>query len=210
MTEVYIFKYETASLPENAAALLPSWRREKYEGLRHAGARTESLAAGLLWRYVMEKSGVDPEEAVRLLPAGKSVFARREDVHFSLSHSEPYVLCAVIDREVGADVQKIKPVHMSIARRLHFRERDWLAEQPIQEQNQAFFRIWARKEAWVKAASQDRLLSLAEVDVMHELDGWHFAEYDLSGEYLAAVCARDGDIAPLTIIEPAALFAALK
>ena len=210
MTEIYLFKYDIGSPPENALELLPRWRRRRFERLRYAPARAESLAAGLLWRYVMERRGIDPEEPVKFLQAGKPVFAQREDVCFSLSHSGPYALCAVSDGQIGADVQKIKPVHLSIARRFHFRERDWLAAQPPQEQNRAFFRIWTRKEAWVKAVSHDRLLSLAEQDVMHDPDGWHFTEYDLDGEYLAAVCARDGDIAPLITVEPADFWSALQ
>ena len=209
MTEVYIFKFDTVPMPENAPELLPRWRRRRFERLRYAPARDESLAAGLLWRYVMERHGVDPEEPVRFLQAGKPVFARRKDLYFSLSHSRPYAMCAVSDHPVGADVQKIKPVHMSIARRLHFRERDWLAAQPTSEQTRSFFRIWARKEAWVKAVSRDELLSLAQEDVTRDIPGWHFTEYVPGQEHLAAVCAREGDIATVVTVEMDEIFAAL-
>ena len=191
MTQAYIISYDAGLFPESAPELLPRWRRRRYERLRYAPARQESLAAGLLWRYAIERHGLDPEEPVKFLQAGRPVFAEREDMFFSLSHSGRYALCAVSDRDVGADVQKIKPVHLSVARRLHFRERDWLAEQPPPEQNRAFFRIWARKEAWVKAVSRDRLLRLDQEDVMHDVPGWFFREYDLEGDHLAALCARE-------------------
>lgn len=194
MTEVFILKNEVPASTEEGAPYLPRWRRRRLERLRYAPAREASLGAGLLWRYVMEQHGVHPEEPIRFLQAGKPVFAQREDLHFSLSHSGPYAMCAISDREIGADVQQVKPVHLSVARRFHFRERDWLAEQPHEEQNKAFFRIWTRKEAWVKAVSQDQLLSLNQEDVIHGADGWQFGEYWLDGEYLATVCACQGEV----------------
>lgn len=203
MIKVYICKFDDgALLPENGAELLPRWRRRRYERLRYAPARTESMAAGLLWRYVMEKQGLPPEEPVRFLQAGKPVFAERDDMFFSLSHSGQYAMCAVSDRSVGADIQKIKPVHLSVARRLNFRERDWLADQPVPDQIRSFFRIWVRKEAWVKAMSDNKLLSIDQEDVMHELPGWHFTEYTLDDGYLAAICCQDKAAAALIDVAP--------
>ena len=158
----------------------------------------------------MERHGVHPEEPVRFLQAGKPVFAQRDDLHFSLSHSGPYAMCAISDRRVGVDVQQIKPVHLSVARRFHFRERDWLAEQPHEEQQRAFFHIWTRKEAWVKAVSQDQLLGLDEEDVIHGAEGWQFSEYRLEDDYVAAVCARQGEtIRPPVVVQPEELVNAL-
>lgn len=210
MTEVFILKYGEP-IEEGQAVLLPRWRRRRLERLRYASAREASLGAGLLWRYVMERHGVHPEEPVRFLQAGKPVFAQRDDLSFSLSHSGPYAMCAISDRDVGVDIQQIKPVHLSVARRFHFRERDWLAEQPPAEQTDAFFRIWTRKEAWVKAVSHDQLLSLDQEDVIHGLDGWQFEEYELADGYMAAVCARHGEkLEPPTELEPAEVLAALE
>ncbi len=210
MTEVFILKCGDA-LSEERAALLPRWRRRRLERLRYAPAREASLGAGLLWRYVMERHGVQSEEPVRFLMAGKPVFAQRDDLHFSLSHSGPYAMCAISDRRVGVDVQQIKPVHLSVARRFHFKERDWLAEQPHDQQQKAFFHIWTRKEAWVKAVSQDQLLSLDQEDVIHGAEGWQFEEYPLEDGYLAAVCARQGERLPeLVVIEPEELVQSLE
>ena len=209
MTEVFILKCGDA-LPEERAVLLPRWRRRRLERLRYAPAREASLGAGLLWRYVMERHGVHPEEPIRFLQAGKPVFAQRDDLHFSLAHSGDYAMCAISDQQVGVDVQKIKPIHMSVARRFHFRERDWLAEQPHDQQQNAFFQIWARKEAWVKAVSQDQLLSLDQEDVIHGADGWQFGQYELDNGYVAAVCAHHGETVPEPIVvQPDELVAAL-
>lgn len=194
MTEVYVFCRGGEPLSEEEAARLPRWRRERLESLRYPPARQESLCAGLLYAFALNRLGLSPHEPVSFLPAGKPVFAARNDLYFSLSHSGVYAVCAVSEKPIGADVQAVRPVKLSIARRLHPQERDWLSRQPQLEQTEAFFRLWTRKEAWVKAVSGPRTLSLSEADVIHRLPGWHFRDYALPEGFRAAVCAQETDI----------------
>ena len=191
MTALYIFDRGDEPLPETAAELLPPWRRERFQKLRNPAARQESLAAGLLWRLAMVRRGQDPAADVTVLPGGKPVLAGREELYFSLSHSGGYALCAVSGRSVGADVQKRRRVNLSMLRRFHPGERAWLEALAPAEAEREFFRLWTRKEAWVKAVSRERMLSLKETDVIHELPGWFFSDYDLPGGFQAALCAGD-------------------
>lgn len=208
MTELYVFDREGAALPETAAARLPAWRREIFERLKNGAARQESLCAGLLFAYAMERRGLSRDAAVERLPAGKPVLLGRDDVFFSLSHSGRYALCAVSGGAVGADVQELRPARMSLARRFHPAERAWLESLPEEERSGALFRLWTRKEAWVKAVSGGRILSLAEADVLHELPGLRFRDYTLPGGYAAAVCAAEGEeLPPPEAVSPASLLA---
>lgn len=200
MTRIYLFCGEGAPLPEAAAALLPPWRRQRLEALRAPGPRQESLRAGLLFSLAMEKQGLSPGEPVRILPAGKPVLAEREDVYFSLSHSGDWALCALGDKPVGADVQKRRKVSLSLARRLHPAEAEWLLQQPEDRREEAFFRLWTRKEAWVKCESGPRVLSLSETDVIHPPAGRFFRDWAPGEGYAAAVCAREAETAePVTV-----------
>ena len=209
MTEVFVFDRESAVLPETAAARLPAWRRELLDRLKNENARQESLCAGLLFAYAVERRGLPRDAAVERLPAGKPVLRGRSDVFFSLSHSGRYAMCAVSGSAVGADVQELRPVRMSIARRFHPAEREWLESLPETERSDALFRLWTRKEAWVKAVSDARTLSLAEADVIRPMPGLVFRDYALPGGFAAAVCAAEGEeIPPLEYVSPAALMAA--
>lgn len=191
MTKLYVLERGEDILPESCIEFLPPWRRERTEKLRNAASRQESLAVGLLWMKAMEEWGADPLAPVDILPAGKPVFSSGEGPWFSLSHSGRYVLCAVSDDMVGGDVQQMRRVNLSISRRLHPMEQKWLAERDEQMKTEEFFRLWARKEAWVKAESGERMLSLSETDVMHDLPDWNFWDYTLPGGYRAAVCTRE-------------------
>lgn len=191
MTALYVLDRGDAPLPETLADALVPWRRERFERLKNSEARQESLCAGLLFSYAMQRSGVDPAEPVSLLPKGKPIFTARRDVLFSLSHSGRYVLCAVSGKTVGADVQQIRPMKLSIARRFHPDEQSWLLSLPEDERQAGLFRVWTRKEAWVKAVSADRMLSLSEADVLHGLPGLCFQDYALPGGCAAALCGED-------------------
>ena len=191
MTKIYVLDRGENVLPEACIELLPPWRRERTEKLRNENARQESLAVGILWMKAMEEWGVESLASVAVLPAGKPVLSSGEGPFFSLSHSGRYVLCVVSDNAVGGDVQQMRKVNLSISRRLHPLEQQWLAERDEETKTEEFFRLWARKEAWVKAESGERMLSLSEADVIHDLPGWHFWDYALPGGYRAAVCARE-------------------
>lgn len=208
MTEVYCLDRAGESLPEEAAERLPPWRRERWERLRNEKSRQESLCAGLLYAYALERRGVSAGEEVVLLPAGKPVLRDRTDVFFSLSHSGRYILCAVSGAAVGADVQERRDVRESMSRRFHPAERRWLESVAPRERQAAFFRLWTRKEAWVKAVSGERTLSLAEEDVIHPPAGLFFREYELPEGYAAAVCGLEREIPGLTYVTCADLWSA--
>lgn len=167
---------------------LPPWRRERLAALRNESARLSSLGAGLLWRRVMEENGLDPLQPVTLLGAGKPVFAR-QTAFFSLSHSGDLCLCAVSDRPVGADVQEIRPVSLSVARRFCPDEREYLLALPEREQTEALTALWARKEAWVKAVSRERMVALDEYSVRAP-GAWRFSDFHMEN-CCAAACGLE-------------------
>lgn len=100
---------------------------------------------------------------------GKPVLAshHRAGLHFNLSHSGSFALVAVsTETPIGVDVEAIRPVGdpLAIARaHFHPREITALVQMPRSLQASAFFRLWTRKEAVVKALG---------TGLMHPLDGF--------------------------------------
>jgi 4'-phosphopantetheinyl transferase len=75
--------------------------------------------------------------------------------HFNLAHSGDWALVALArDRRVGVDVEQVRPglAETNIAQR-HFAAREVAALRnlPPEMQDEAFFRCWTRKEAYLKA-----------------------------------------------------------
>lgn len=122
---------------------------------------------------------------------GKPYF---EDIplYFNLSHSGDYVLCAVSEREVGADIQRFQPVDaMKLAKRF-FPEPECEALsrcEGTQERQELFFRLWARKEAYGKLTGEG-VVSVLDRDMRDADADWQ--EFLPPEGYAAAVCTAGG------------------
>jgi len=90
-------------------------------------------------------------------------------IRFNLSHSHGIALYAVTrGREVGIDVERIR-FNLAVAeiaeRFFSRREVAMLRTLPTEEQREAFFRCWTRKEACLKARGEGLSLPLDQIDV---------------------------------------------
>ncbi len=71
-----------------------------------------ALLAGL----AEEVWGLVPLPEIAALPGGKPWFPTRPDCRFSLSHAGELGMCAVSERTVGADVERLRPRRVSLPR----------------------------------------------------------------------------------------------
>jgi len=75
---------------------------------------------------------------------------------FNLSHSGDLAVAAVGEvPEVGVDIECIRPIPdwEEIARRsFHPMESEWVLSLPAERRTDAFFQVWTKKEAYIKAA----------------------------------------------------------
>jgi 4'-phosphopantetheinyl transferase len=147
---------------------------------------------------------------------GKPALAGGSDIAFNLSHSGGIVLIAVASGlEIGADVERIRPLpeRDDIVRRyLHPGEVADLAAVPEREGEAAFFRLWTRKEAVVKALGRGMNLDLDRYRVVcapgaaprllalegeAAPDAWTIVDLDPGAGHVGALAAR----APSLVVE---------
>lgn len=187
-------------------------RQLKIEEMKAAGGRRSTLGAwtlvdhGLQQLYDLRQKDV----TIAYGAHGKPYVKDRPDIHFNLSHSGDYVLAAFGPVELGCDIQMIGEAHRNdrIAARF-FTE----AEQKALAEGMDFYRIWARKESYIKCTGEGMACDLRsfdvvddsgqmqETDVLSEVPDIHglktyFAEYDLSG-YEMAVCYKNSGEIPV-------------
>ncbi len=147
---------------------------------------------------------------------GKPALAGEPDlnaIRFNLSHSHGIALYAVTrGREVGIDLERIRSglASAQIAGRFFSpREITMLQEIPAEMQNQAFFRCWTRKEAYIKAWGEGLSLPLDQFDVSldpgepgivvgashdpSEASRWSLRELTPAPGYAAAVAVEGHD-----------------
>lgn len=143
---------------------------------------------------------------------GKPCLAGNDSVCFSVSHSYD---CAVIavgrDRDIGIDVEKIRDdiEHEQLAKRF-FSQAEYGALQHCSESNRlrAFFAVWTRKEAVVKAQGAGIALGLKQFDVSIDPDtapsviatrwqqsgipAWTLFNLDVGPDYAACIAVSGG------------------
>jgi 4'-phosphopantetheinyl transferase len=102
---------------------------------------------------------------------GKPHLANASGLHFNLSHSQDVAVVAIASAktgELGVDVEAVRPLDdlMKIAQQF-FRadEAEALQRLPVTAQPLAFYRIWTRKEAYLKATGTGLSMNLDEVRV---------------------------------------------
>jgi len=136
--------------------------------------------------------GIDARDAaVTYGPHGKPYLQRIPDVHFSLSHSGEFVMCAVSDEDIGCDIQQISASRISVANRF-FTEQEKIQVSSANDLQVEFTRLWTLKESYVKmmgtGISACPLSSFDVSDAARNVSA-AFHEHSLPDHY-AAVCQK--------------------
>jgi 4'-phosphopantetheinyl transferase len=153
-------------------SLLSPSERARAGRLKRSRDRQRSLQAHCAVRRILAlQLRVDPRclEFVATA-AGKPFLARPvQNLEFNLSHSGHHGLIAVAeDRSVGVDIEVQRPISDLLGVVLQVataREAQLLTKLPTRQAHRAFFDLWTRKEALLKALGRGFLMDPREVEV---------------------------------------------
>jgi 4'-phosphopantetheinyl transferase len=173
------------------------------EEARHRYAVARGILRALLGSLLNTPPRSVPIEAG---PGGKPRLAgNRSRLHFNLSHSGHLALIAIADREVGIDLEAIRPVPSALEiarRRFAPAEARFVEEGDEGEIDRRFLLCWTRKEALVKAVGaglgvdlRSFAVPLAGAGGIVSIDGfndkraqsWRIVDVPIGDEHLAAV-----------------------
>jgi len=154
-------------------ATLAADERQRAARFHHQKDREHFIVArGLLRTLLGRYLGLNPASLVfRYSAHGKPALAGAliEDVRFNLSHSHGLALFAFArGRDLGIDLEYVhrEVATQQIAERFFSpAEKASLRALPADQQAEAFFNCWTRKEAYVKARGEGLTLRLDQFDV---------------------------------------------
>lgn len=146
---------------EKALFLMPEKRRNAVLRFRSEDDRRRTVLGELLAvKAISDRLGVEKQDIVFERTEKGKPYAVGLNIGFSISHSEDMVVCAVSGQDIGADIEKIRPLNMRITRAA-CNESDLEYLFGIGARNTEtvehdrgilarFFRIWTAKEAYFK------------------------------------------------------------
>ncbi len=191
--------YELLSSEERDRA-----ERFKVERPRIAFVLTRGTLRSLLAHYL----GIEAKAVrFRYEKRGKPFLEDRTGLCFNVSHTDGLALIGFVkSRSIGVDVEKVKPdteVRKLAERFFSARERRDLRPLRGDELRAAFFRVWTRKEAYIKATGEGLSLPLDQFDVSiaagerdalcatrpdaNEAERWTLSDVAVPAGYAAAV-----------------------
>lgn len=130
------------------------------------------LARRLLAAAVERELGLRELPEIAREAGGKPYFPSRPDICFNLSHSHGAAVCALHDKPMGIDVEKLRPAPRRLAGGL---------------EDEAFFRLWTAREASIKR----RGLGIAALLHPTEPDKMCRCLEGLLAGYIVTVCPFD-------------------
>lgn len=177
---------------------LSKMRQQKIEMVKVASGRRRSLGAWTLCDYGLRQWYGLRERDVTIGYGvhGKPFVEGMPQIHFNLSHSGEWVLAVFAPVEVGCDIQqRIANVrNEQIARRFFAGE-----EQQAYAAGMDFYRIWARKESYLKLTGDGMALDMRAFSVVED-GNVHFADHTLA-DYELAACYANAESLPVMWME---------
>ncbi len=193
-----IFLVDVDELNEEEISSLSSIRKEKASRFVFEKDKKLSLAAGIAFKRGLKTYGLDENEVeLTYGKYGKPHLKDHPSIFFNLSHSGKKAMAVFDEKEIGCDIEKIRPFSKDVVERcFNEEEREYLEKRGNSDKE--FTRIWVYKESFLKAIgsgiSKDLssfaiIPSKGDLLVKQDIDPreWAIKEIDLDG-YIAAIC----------------------
>ena len=142
--------------------LMNEEKQERVNRFRLDDDKKRTVAGEMLARKaITELCGVAEEEIVFGKTEKGKPFAENVDVHFNVSHSGNFVVCAADKKSIGVDIEEIRPVKLTVAKRVYTTDElvylfgytptdDDFNKTPDSQMLVRFFELWTAKEAYLK------------------------------------------------------------
>lgn len=169
-------------------------------------SRAEDIESFILGRYLLRSVlakilKINPSEVnIKLSEYGKPYLSdKKTEYKFNLSHAGDWIVLALCrGGEVGIDIEKIKPIDLSIAEKFFLQpEIDYIFKK-CEEKIKRFYKIWTLRESYLKCLGLGLNYPLADfyfkmgknikvIDKNIKKEN-KFLFFNLNANYLSTVC----------------------
>ncbi len=180
---------------KNHFFLMDDKRKTETHALPSDIKKRQKIAADMLCRQMIaDKCGISSENiAFGKTESGKP-YAINADIYFSISHSSDMVVCAISEKEIGIDIEKIRKIRFRTAEK--FATESEIAY--IRNVENRFFEIWTLKEAFFKCKGTGLGADIKSVsfdidanNIICSEIGYQLCFEEISDGYICSVCIKN-------------------
>lgn len=154
LLEYYLFNINSLSEEQTkkCLSLMTEQRKEYLERLSNKKRKQQTVAAEWLAKTtVAGLLSLKTEDIIIERDKKGKPFVKDSDIHISISHSGDFVALAVDAKPVGIDIEVIRPLDLSVAKKVcNDSDNILLNSSGSKERLNTFFKIWTAKEAYFK------------------------------------------------------------
>lgn len=188
--EIYLVKVNTPIDEITFQYLLRFVQSEKQERILKQKIKQNAdnmLIGEILAKTAIKKTfGIDiSKQNFTYTEYGKPYLSNYPEVHFNISHSVEYVACAVSDKPIGVDIQKISEYNSNVAKRV-CNEKELVQIENSLDKASEFTKLWTQKEAVLKMYGP----GIASGDIKYCLDN-HNVQSEKVEDYWMSISIKD-------------------
>lgn len=169
-------------------------RKEAVKTLKIPQKQKLKIAADYICRKaISEFCGISQDKIEFVVSEYGKPYAKGLDVHFSISHSGDLVVCAVSDKKIGIDIEKIRKINPNISERFACENE----LEYINSHRNGFFEIWTLKEAYFKcigtglgADIKNVSFYITESGILCSEKSFECSFHDVEEGYICSVCEQ--------------------
>lgn len=159
---------------------------------------------GMLRQILSQYINIPPKEIAFIYGTKGKPHILNDPIYFNLSHANDLLMLALSsDKVIGADIEYKRPMdNMATVARMNFSayEQSVFFNLPNDEKVDAFYQLWTRKEAYIKAVGDGFALPLSGFDITlddeprllrslnHDVEQWVFRSFEVKNGYVGTVC----------------------
>lgn len=166
-------------------SLMAKEKRERILRYKNEDDKKRSVCAEMLAKCeIAKRYGIKPCDVIFDTLGNGKPYCKNLSIQFSLSHSGDYAVCALGEKPIGIDIQRIVPYNEKTAKKVcSFRELEIIGKSA--DKSAEFIKLWTKKEAVMKMAG----LGIGGVGIKNCLDG-KMIETVRFLDYFISICEK--------------------
>lgn len=174
----------------NWLSVLPKEKQIKIQSMKNEKNRFRSVIGYMLATEIINRDyGIEKSQIKFFFDDNGKPFVQNAEIFVSISHSENLVICAVSDKPIGVDIERIRKVNPGTARKFCTEREKVYVFGKIPDENDfktdsedtliRLFEIWTKKEAYGKMLGKGILYDMINTDVSF-VETYRFDDYVIS------------------------------